>query len=200
LGVLSEAPVTLRGTTLQGNHVTLRPPLPDDAEDLYPATHGDSTREAVWTYMSYGPWSDKPDFVAWIAERAASRDPLWFTVERNGLPVGMATMCNYDPAHRRIELGHIWYVTSAQRTGVNTEAIYLLLKHCFEEYQARRVEWKCDSLNERSRAAALRLGFQFEGIFRQHMVVKGRNRDTAWFGMTDSDWPEVEARLRAKLR
>jgi RimJ/RimL family protein N-acetyltransferase len=111
----------------------------------------------------------------------------------------MATMCNYDPVHRRIELGHIWYVPAAQRTGVNTETIYLLLKHCFEEYQTRRVEWKCDSLNESSRAAALRLGFQFEGIFRQHMIVKGRNRDTAWFGMTDGDWPEVEARLRARL-
>jgi RimJ/RimL family protein N-acetyltransferase len=82
---------------------------------------------------------------------------------------------------------------------VNTESIYLLLKHSFESYQARRVEWKSDARNDRSRAAALRLGFQFEGIFRQHMIVKGQNRDTAWFAMTDGDWPTVEAALRAKL-
>ncbi|MGH8958226.1 MAG: GNAT family N-acetyltransferase [Acidimicrobiia bacterium] len=196
---MTQAPATLRGTTLHGRRVTLRPPVPDDAGDLYPATHGDPRREAVWTYMGYGPWATESAFIDWIAERAASPDPLWFTAETNGAAVGMTTLCNYNPAHRRVELGHIWYIPAAQRTVVNTEAIYLMLKQSFDEYQARRVEWKCDALNERSRAAALRLGFQFEGIFRQHMIVKDRNRDTAWFAMTDGDWPEVEARLRAKL-
>ncbi|MGH8923094.1 MAG: GNAT family N-acetyltransferase [Acidimicrobiia bacterium] len=192
-------PTTLRSANLQGREVRLRSPRPDDAASLFPATHDDEDREAVWTYMGYGPWADEAAFADWIAERAASLDPLWFTVEWNGDPVGMATMCNYDPDHRRVELGHIWYIPSAQRSVVNTEAIFLLLKHSFEEYRARRVEWKCDALNEKSRAAALRLGFQFEGIFRQHMIVKGRSRDTVWFAITDGDWPEVEARLRAKL-
>ena len=196
---MRKAPSTLRGTTLHGTEVTLRPPVPDDAPGLYAGTHGDEASESVWSYMAYGPWPNQAEFTEWIAERAASADPLWFAVEHKGEAVGMATMCNYDPAHRRVELGHIWYVPAAQRTVVNTETIYLLLNHCFTEYLARRVEWKCDARNERSRAAALRLGFQFEGIFRQHMIVKGRNRDTAWFGMTDGDWPEVEARLRAKL-
>lgn len=192
-------PETLRSASLRGNHVWLRTPRPSDADALFAPTHGDPQRESLWTYMAYGPWVSANAFTAWVAERAASSDPLWFTVESAGAPVGMATMCNYDAGHRRVELGHIWYVPSAQRTVVNTETIYLLLKHSFDEYQARRVEWKCDALNERSRAAALRLGFQFEGIFRQHMIVKGRNRDTAWFAMTDGDWPEVETRLRAKL-
>ena len=196
---MKEAPATLRGTTLHGNQVTLRPPVPDDATDLYTGTHGDDVREAVWAYMAYGPWPTPGAFTEWIAERAASRDPLWFTVEHQGAAVGMATMCNYDLAHRRVELGHIWYIPAVQRTVVNTETIYLLLIHCFTEYQVRRVEWKCDALNEKSRAAALRLGFQFEGVFRQHMIVKGRNRDTAWFAMTDGDWTQVEPRLRAKL-
>lgn len=198
LGVLISS-ATLRSSTLHGRDVTLRAPQPDDSLFLYEATHGDEERESVWTYMSYGPWPSRDVFTAWVAERAASSDPLWFTVEREGRPVGMATMLNYEPDHQRLELGHIWYIPSAQRTSTNTEATYLLLKHSFEEYQCRRVEWKCDAFNQRSRAAALRLGFQFEGIFRQHMIVKGRNRDTAWFAMTDGEWPEVEARLRARL-
>ncbi|HJU80269.1 MAG TPA: GNAT family protein [Acidimicrobiia bacterium] len=194
-----EIPATLRETILHGQSVTLRPPVPDDGSSLFAPTHGDEERDSVWTYMAYGPWPSEEAFTEWVAERAASSDPLWFTVERDSTPVGMATMCNYAPEHRRVELGHIWYIPSAQRTVVNTEATYLLLKHSFESYQARRVEWKADARNERSRAAALRLGFSFEGIFRQHMIVKGENRDTVWFAMTDGDWPEVEARLRAKL-
>ncbi len=190
---------TLRGAVLRGRDLTLRPPVPDDAPSLFAATHGDEQRESVWTYMGYGPWPSLEDFTDWVAAAAASSDPLWLTVERDGEPIGMVTMLNYDSTHRRVELGHIWYVPAAQRTSANTEATYLLLKHSFEEYQARRVEWKCDSLNERSRAAALRLGFQYEGIFRKHMIVKGRNRDTAWFAMTDEDWPAVRENLEKLL-
>ncbi len=192
-------PPTLLPITLAGHHVTLRPPRQGDAEPLYADSHAQP--ELVWTYMSYGPWPDRDALADWVGERVSSVDPLWFTVVDNHrqTPVGMATMLNYDPVHRRLELGHIWYVVSAQGTFANTEAAYLLLRHAFWDYRARRVEWKCDSRNERSRAAALRLGFRFEGIFSQHMIVKGLNRDTAWFAMTDSEWPAAAARMEDRL-
>jgi RimJ/RimL family protein N-acetyltransferase len=101
----------------------------------------------------------------------------------------MVSFLNVDAAMRRLELGHIWYAPAAQQTEANTEATYLMLRESFEELGHRRVEWKCDALNARSRSAALRLGFTFEGVFRQHMIVKGRNRDTAWFSMLDGEWP-----------
>jgi RimJ/RimL family protein N-acetyltransferase len=100
---------------------------------------------------------------------------------------------------RRLELGHIWYVPDAQRGRANTETAYLLLRQAFDVWGYRRAEWKCDALNERSRAAALRLGFTFEGVFRQHMIVKGRNRDTAWFAMLDADWPSRRAAMETWL-
>jgi RimJ/RimL family protein N-acetyltransferase len=151
--------------------------------------------------MGYGPWAGRAEFQAWVEERLDSVDPLWFTVisKHTGQPVGMATILNADLSNRRLELGHIWYIPEAQRTAANTEATYLLLMEAFGYYRARRVEWKCDSLNERSRRAAIRLGFSFEGIFRNHMIVKGRNRDTAWFSITDAEWPEVKENLETRL-
>lgn len=193
------APPLLQGTVLTGRDVTLRPPLPEDASPLFSSTHGDEDRERVWAYMGYGPWPNEGEFTTWVGDRAASPDPLWFTVVADGRPVGMATMLNYDRTHRRVELGHIWYIPEAQRTSANTETTYLLLRHSFDQYRVRRVEWKCDSLNQPSRRAALRLGFQFEGVFRNHMIVKGRNRDTAWFSITDLDWPSVRSNLEKLL-
>ena len=111
----------------------------------------------------------------------------------------MASFLNIDPAMRHVELGHIWYGPAAQRTRANTEAAYLMLRESFEALGYRRVEWKCDRLNARSRAAALRLGFTHEGTFRQHMIVKGRNRDTAWFAMLDREWPAVRAAIERWL-
>lgn len=144
----------------------------------------------MWTYMPYGPFSDADAMREWLAGCAASDDPLFLTIEhRSAGPVGMAAFMNADLAHRRIELGHIWYAPSAQRTEANTEATYLMLREAFDRLGYRRAEWKCDALNERSRSAALRLGFTFEGEFRRHMIVRGRNRDTAWFAMIDEEWP-----------
>ena len=138
----------------------------------------------------------------WLLSCAASTDPLHYTViERDtGRPVGMCGLLRIDPANRSIELGHIWYVPDAQGKGVNADMALTLLTACFERWGYRRAEWKCDSLNTRSRAAALKLGFTFEGIFRQHLVVKGRNRDTAWFSLLDSEWPGVKRRLDGRLR
>jgi RimJ/RimL family protein N-acetyltransferase len=196
-----EVPASLRTDTLTGRFVALRRPLATDAEPLYRSTHGDPDRETVWAYMGYGPWVSLDEFTTWVEGRPASTDPLWFTVTSNqtGQPIGMVTILNADLPNRRLELGHIWYIPAAQRTAANTEATYLLLNEAFDHYRSRRVEWKCDSMNEKSKRAAVRLGFCFEGVFRNHMIVKGRNRDTAWFSITDAEWPDVKQGLEDRL-
>jgi RimJ/RimL family protein N-acetyltransferase len=133
----------------------------------------------------------------WLAGCAASVDPLFLAVVRreSSEPIGMVSFLNIEPAHRRLELGHIWYAPEWQRGRANREAVELMLGAAFERWGYRRVEWKCDALNERSRRAALRLGFLYEGLFRQHLIVKGRNRDTAWYSMTDEEW-----RRRARVQ
>jgi len=186
----------------EGRYVSLEPLLPErDAPDLFAGSHGSPEAEALWTYMPYGPFADAEEMEAWLAERAASLDPSFLGVRdrASGRPVGMVSFLNLAPAMRRLELGHIWYAPVAQRTRVNTESVYLMLRHAFEDLECRRVEWKCDALNARSRRAALRLGFTFEGIFRQHLIVKGRNRDTAWFAMLDAEWPRRREGLESWL-
>jgi RimJ/RimL family protein N-acetyltransferase len=188
--------------TLEGRYVSLRPVAPAaDAEPLWDAAHdGSDEASRLWTYMPYGPFDDAGAMAAWLRECAQSDDPLFLTVTaRDEGPVGMTSFLNVDLAHRRLEVGHIWYAPPAQRTEANTEAAFLMLRESFERLGYRRVEWKCDALNERSRVSALRLGFTFEGVFRQHMIVKGRNRDTAWFSMTDGEWPEARVAFEAWL-
>jgi RimJ/RimL family protein N-acetyltransferase len=191
-----------RHQTYSGQFVTLTPvDAAADAPELYAASHGDPLREQLWTYMSNGPFADQASMQGWLAQCQTSTEPLFFTVTDSIAQrrVGIVSFLNIVAAQRRVELGHIWYSPEAQRTKVNTESIYLMLCESFDQQHYRRVEWKCDSLNARSRAAALRLGFQFEGIFRQHLIVRGRNRDTAWFAMTDGDWPRVKANLERWL-
>ena len=196
-----DVPGSLRMITLSGRFVTLRRPELADAGPLFRATHGEADRERVWAYLGYGPWPGFDEFRGWVEERVSSIDPQWFTVTSNetGSPVGMVTILNADLPNRRLELGHIWYIPPAQRTAANTEATYLLLNESFDYYRSRRVEWKCDANNAKSRQSALRLGFTFEGIFRNHMIVKGRNRDTAWFSITDAEWPAVKGKLEDRL-
>lgn len=188
----------LQRRPLEGRLVTLRHPDPErDAARTFLQTHGSPDVESVWTYMGYGPFSDRDAMAAWMTGAATSSDPLWFTVaDHEDQALGMAALMAYEPVHRRMELGHIWYVPNAHRSGVNTETALLMLSEAFDHYRCRRVEWKCDSLNAASRHAALRLGFSFEGVFRHHLIVKGRNRDTAWFAMTDEDWPRIRQALR----
>jgi RimJ/RimL family protein N-acetyltransferase len=185
---------------LAGRQVALRPlELSADPAALYRVSHGDPARERLWTYMAYGPFPDPAAMGAWLEGCARSEDPLFLcAADAAGQPVGMASFMNVRPEMRVLEIGHIWYAPEAQRSAVNTEAAYLMLREAFE-LGYRRVEWKCDALNERSRHAALRLGFRFEGVFRQHMVVKGRNRDTAWYAVLDAEWPAVRARLERWL-
>jgi RimJ/RimL family protein N-acetyltransferase len=172
-----------------------------DVDDLYNGSHGSPEVEALWTYMAYGPFAGREAMLEWLRTCAPTSDPLFLTVyeRETGVRVGMVSFLNIRPAMRVLELGHIWYVPRVQGSGVNTEAVYLMLCEAFDLLGYRRVEWKCDSLNARSRAAALKLGFSFEGFFRQHMIVKGRNRDTAWFAMLDGEWPEAKARLEARI-
>jgi len=190
------------GRTLTGRSVALVPVEPaTHATPLWSASHGDPATEALWTYLPYGPFADAAEMRAWLEGCAASEDPLFSVVVdlASGAPVGIVSDLNVDPAMRHLEIGHIWYAPVAQRTRANTEAAYLLLREAFDDLGHRRVEWKCDALNERSRAAAIRLGFSFEGVFRQHMVVKGRNRDTAWYALLDGEWPARRARLERWL-
>jgi RimJ/RimL family protein N-acetyltransferase len=166
-------------------------------ERLDPAAHGDALWRAfkghdrIWTYMSFGPFADGKAFANWLDDRAVALDPLTYTVcdYASGTALGIVALMEIRPAMRVIEMGGIVYSPALQRTQTATEAQYLLARHVFDELGYRRYEWKCNALNAGSMRAARRLGFTFEGIFRQHMVVKGRNRDTAWFAMLDSEWP-----------
>jgi RimJ/RimL family protein N-acetyltransferase len=181
---------------LQGDYARLEPlEVGTHAQSLYRCSHARSADAALWTYLSYGPFPDQDRFARWLEERARSSDPLFFAiVERaSGAAAGMASYLNIVPANGCIEIGHIWFAPALQRTRAATEAIFLLMRHAFDDLRYRRLEWKCDALNDASRRAAVRLGFSYEGTFRQHMVVKGRNRDTAWFALLDQEWPTVRA-------
>jgi RimJ/RimL family protein N-acetyltransferase len=165
-------------------------------EKLDAARHGAALWQAVrghdalWTYMFYGPFADETEFAAWLEQRAALNDPFSYAiVDARGEAQGIAALLEIRPAMRVIEVGHIVYGPGLQRTPLGTEAQYLLARYVFEELRYRRYEWKCNALNAASRRAALRYGFGFEGIFRNHMIVKGRSRDTAWYGMIDAEWP-----------
>jgi RimJ/RimL family protein N-acetyltransferase len=145
---------------------------------------------ATWAYLGYGPFADAAAFAAWLAERPRLADPYSYAiVAPDGRALGIATLMEIRPAMRVIEVGNIVYAPALQRTDLATEAQYLLARYVFETLGNRRYEWKCNALNAPSRRAALRYGFVFEGVLRQHMIAKGRNRDTAFFSMLDSEWP-----------
>jgi RimJ/RimL family protein N-acetyltransferase len=184
-----------------GRLVTLRALDPAaDVDELFARTHGSPPRERVWTYMFDGPFASRAAMLAWLERVAPGEDPLFLCVaDASGLPCGLVSFLNVRTEMRVLELGNIWYVPEVQRSRVNTEAVFLMLRESFDVLGYRRVEWKCDSLNARSRQAALRLGFRFEGVFAQHMIVKGRNRDTAWYAMLDRDWPRVRANFERYL-
>jgi RimJ/RimL family protein N-acetyltransferase len=176
---------------LEGRYVTLTPLDPGlHAEALWEATKGEQN-DPLWRYVVEGPFRRREDFDKTIGAMAASEDPLFFAIIDHALEraTGRASYLRIDPKHRVIEVGSLLYSPALQRTRGATEAMYLMARHAFEDLGYRRYEWKCNALNEPSRRAALRLGFTFEGIFRQHQIVKGRNRDTAWFSMLDSEWP-----------
>jgi RimJ/RimL family protein N-acetyltransferase len=188
-------------TRLDGRLVTVTAIDPvAHADALYEGTRGPEM-EKLWLYLSDGPFPDRTAFRAYLEKRAKSDDPLSFAIVDNSLgnAVGHASYMRITPEHRVIEVGNIFYTPRLARSAAATEAMYLMARHAFEDLDYRRYEWKCNALNEPSRRAALRLGFSFEGIFRQHMIQKGRSRDTAWYAMLDCEWPARKARFEKWL-
>ena len=165
------------------------------AAELWQA-YGDAVQQARnWTYLGTEPFAGFAGYRAWLERVAAGDDPLYHAVveAQGGKAVGVATFMRIDPANGVIEIGAINCSPRLQRTTAATEAMYLMMRRVFDELGYRRYEWKCDSLNAPSRAAARRYGFRFEGVFRQAMVTKGRNRDTAWYSIVDVEWPAIKA-------
>jgi RimJ/RimL family protein N-acetyltransferase len=183
-----------RREPIRGSHVLLRPvDAAADAEDLYAVSHPPDGDPAIWTYLPDGPYRNPQELRQMLTWAETAEDRLYFTLVRltDERPLGLASYLRIEPQFGAIEIGHIWFGVPLQRTTAATEAIYLLAHHAFDDLGYRRLEWKCNALNAASRRAAERFGFTFEGVFRNHQIVKGRNRDTAWYAMTDGDWPVI---------
>lgn len=198
--VISEwmPPAHPQRTILEGRYCRLEPLDPAlHAESLYAANALD-TEGKNWTYLPYGPFDGLESYRHWLERDCCSNDPLFYAIVdlASAKPVGLASYLRINPASGSIEVGHLNFSQLLQRTPAATEAMYLMMAHAFE-LGYRRYEWKCNALNAPSRAAALRLGLSFEGVFRQSTIVKGRNRDTAWYAAIESEWPEIR---RALLR
>lgn len=170
------------------------------AAQLYAANAAD-LEGRIWTYLPYGPYAEESVYRDWVAGMSKSEDPLFHAIidQASGKAVGVASYLRIDAPVGVIEVGHINYAPVLQRTAAASEAMYLLMKRVFDELGYRRYEWKCDALNAPSRAAAERLGFAYEGLFRQATIYKGRNRDTAWYAIIDKDWPKIRAVYEAWL-
>lgn len=188
--------------TLDGRVVRLTPLTPDDAAALH---ENFSRDEKVWDYLPYGPFDNSQDYADWIAENTAAGDPYFFTInlkdsgdaDQNNA-VGVASFLRINPDAGSIEVGHINFSSVMQSTIAATETMFLMMDWAFSNGY-RRYEWKCNALNMKSRAAAQRLGFSYEGVFRQATIAKGRNRDTAWFGIIDQEWPLLKAAFQTWL-
>lgn len=195
LGAIVEgfvAPAAPGPDILRGTYVTLERLNPSrHAHGLFAANAG---QDWLWDYMPYGPFPDEAAYGEWQAAMAEARDPFFYALRdnRSGAIGGIASYLRIDPGNGVIEIGHIQIAPILQRTPAATEAISLMIGWAFEAGY-RRVEWKCNAHNAPSMAAARRYGFHYEGTFRQHMIVKGRNRDSAWFSILDSDWPRLRA-------
>ncbi|MDR0805418.1 MAG: GNAT family N-acetyltransferase [Enterobacteriaceae bacterium] len=182
------------GETLSGKYCRL--------EQVNPALHGDDLYSAYqqaadsrdWTYLSVGPFADRQGFETYLQQMAVSRDPIHYTVidQQNGKALGTLALMRIDQKNGVIEVGFVTYSPDLKRSRIATEAQFLLMFYALDSLGYRRYEWKCDALNAPSRAAALRLGFQFEGIFRNHVIYKGHTRDTAWFSIIDNDWARLK--------
>jgi RimJ/RimL family protein N-acetyltransferase len=194
---------------LEGQFIRLEPLVIErDVQRLFEISNGNALRlrersinpydadELIWRYMLDGPFKNIEELATSLHRQESASNGRCMCVFDiiSGLQVGVVNLINNFPFHLKIELGGIWYSPIVQKTSANTEATYLMLKHCFE-LGYRRVEWKCHSLNDRSCKAALRMGFKFEGIQESHMIVKDCNRDTAWFRMLEGEWAEVKQNL-----
>ena len=182
---------------LKGSWCRVEPLTENHADELYAELCGPDD-DNLWTYMPQGPFAEHGDFVRFIGERAEDRATVPLVITAGEGALGMANLMRIDPANGSVEIGWIVLSQRLQRTTAATEAFYLIARHVFD-LGYRRYEWKCDSLNEPSRRAATRLGFTYEGRFRNHIVYKGRNRDTDWFSITDAEWPRLAPAYEAWL-
>ena len=180
--------------TLNGSYCRLEPvSIEKHAQDLYEA-HNLPDDGKLWTFLQHHQPAGQAEFLSYMRELSASNDPLHFAVidRKSNKALGSLALMRIDAASGVVEIGHVNYSLSLQKTIPATEAIYLLLRYIYEDLGYRRCEWKCDNFNEASKKTALRFGFSFEGVFRQAVITKGRNRDTAWFASIDQDWPALK--------
>ncbi|MBN6716409.1 GNAT family N-acetyltransferase [Pseudomonas capsici] len=187
--------------TLEGRFIRLEKLDPArHADDLWLALNGPDSDPKLWDYLPYGPFNEREAFDAWLQRHASDTDPWFYSVvdQNTGVTEGLISLMSIVAAHGRIEIGHVTFGARMQRTPKGTEAIYLLAREAFA-LGYRRLEWKCNANNARSKRAADRFGFSYEGLFRQHMVVKGVNRDTAWYSILDNEWPALQKAFEAWL-
>ena len=181
-------------STIKGKFVDLEPQNSSQhASELYQAGHSTDEALKIWDYLTYGPWPNEEAYAAVLRQQSASFDPVFYAIRshESGRACGQASFLDINAQNGVTEIGHIWFGPELQRTRGATEALYLMIKYSMEELGYRRMQWRCNSLNEKSRQAARRLGFRFEGIFYNHLIFKGKNRDTAWYSILDDEWPEV---------
>ena len=179
---------------LLGKYVSLEPQNADKhGADLYEAGHSTEQGRRIWDYLTYGPWSDLESYKATLRAQSSSFDPIFYTIRsvESGKACGQASYLDINAQNGVIEIGHIWFGPELQKTPGGTEALYLMLSYALDDLKYRRMQWRCNSLNEKSRQAARRLGFRFEGIFYNHLIFKGKNRDTTWYSILDDEWPDV---------
>ena len=191
----SRAPLRGKYVELVAQHAN------EHAADLYAAGHDSDQALRTWDYLAYGPWASLEDYTATMRSQSATFDTIFYAIR----PLdsenfeGQSSYLDINPLMGVIEIGHIWFGTRLARTRAATEALYLMIRHAMDDLGYRRMHWRCNSLNEKSRQAARRLGFRFEGIFYNHMIFKGKNRDTAWYSILDDEWPEVRGILESWL-
>ena len=182
-----------------GSYSILEPLDPfTHAKNLFELLH---TNNSSWTYLPYGPFDTYEDFYFWLMGMANSDDTFLYTIldTESERPLGIAGYSKITPKHGVIEVGHLHFSSLLKKTPAATEAMYLMMHNAFENLGYRRYEWKCDSLNQPSRNAALRLGFKFEGLFRQHIIYKNRNRDTAWYSIIECEWADLKSKFQKWL-
>ena len=186
--------------SLQGRFCRLEPLSTSHASELF-AAHRLAPDTRSWTWLLREPDNSPEEYSAWIESVSGKSDPIHFAVidMQTGQPVGSLALMRIDAKNGVVEVGHVHFSPLLSRTAMATEANWLLMRYVFDTLGYRRYEWKCNSLNEPSRRAALRLGFQYEGRFRQALVVKGHNRDTDWFSIIDSEWPQVDRAMQQWL-
>lgn len=183
---------------IKGRYVTLEPQeASKHAQELYRASHDSEEALKIWDYLTYGPWPDVDAYAATIRAQSASFDPVFFAIRSNqsGRACGQASFLDIHAQNGVTEIGHIWFGPELQRTRGATESLFLMLCNAMDDQGYRRMQWRCNALNARSRSAARRLGFRFEGIFYNNLIFKGMNRDTAWYSILDDEWPEIREKI-----